>query len=97
MLGNPQFQGETSPPKSPQQIRQASKNNQILLTESKRNKSKSNSVELISENESPEQRIDNIGIDGSQRFSDIQLNDGKVNSTQESLIVFNPRKESEGI
>lgn len=44
---------------------------------------------------SPEPQIENIGIDGSQRFSDIQNENliGGLNNNSESMIVFNPKKE----
>ena len=40
---------------------------------------------------SPTPRIENIGIDGSQRFSDIQNTGGPNNS--ESIIQFDPKKD----
>ena len=50
--------------------------------------------ELKEEEESDEPKIENIGINGSHRFSDINLNElNNNNNTQESLIVFNPKKE----
>ena len=55
---------------------------------------------LAKEGTSPEKsdtqepQIENIGIDGSQRFSDIR-DEGNVglNNNSESMIVFNPKKE----
>ena len=41
-----------------------------------------------------EPQIENIGIDGSQRFSDIRdEGPGGLNNNSESMIVFNPKKE----
>ena len=56
---------------------------------------------LAKEGTSPEKsdtqepQIENIGIDGSQRFSDIRDEGGLVglNNNSESMIVFNPKKE----
>jgi len=42
--------------------------------------------------------LNSIGVDGSQRFSDVLLGDGTKggqNTTQESMIVFNPVKTQE--
>ena len=45
----------------------------------------------IDRDTSPIPRVENIGIDGSQRFSDIQNTGGPNNS--ESIIQFDPNKD----
>ena len=71
-----------------------------------KSENKQGAAPSVTSTSSPEPRIESIGIDGSQRFSDIQndANDievlqnenmGSINqgNNSESLIVFNPKKE----
>ena len=49
------------------------------------------SEEQFNRENSPIQRVDNIGMDGSLRFSDIQNTGGNTNNS-ESIIQFDPKK-----
>ena len=82
-----------------------SNDKRVLDSQESKFKSEHKHQPSITSTSSPEPRIESIGIDGSQRFSDIQ-NDANENEAQnenmgsinhgnnsESLIVFNPKKE----
>ena len=67
-----------------------------------RNKPNADKI-LVSDESQPKNRdsspdLNSIGVDGSQRFSDVLMGDGTKggqNTTQESMIVFNPVKTQE--